>query len=166
MSFFLKIPKEIMFHIMSYTYSPQLKELQNDIIDYTRSVSFIKELYIACWGGVWHLSPAESMDWLENDLIYYINNYEATNEGYTDHFYDVFMRSVQLNTREKVIRMFKHRFGIRPIESDTLQNIHFIFGLLTIQERNDFISGFMNFNEDQDRIVTQQQDAAAEQIEI
>ena len=72
-----KMPTDVINIIFSYYYSPQPKELLDDIKNYTKSLKEIEKIYYDFWIGNWPpafpLAPGQDKDWLINDIICLIN---------------------------------------------------------------------------------------------
>lgn len=130
-----KLPIDIVFKIISYTYNFQNKPLLNDIEDYTKSKTLLLELYHQFW--VFEMS--EDKNWLINDIFAYANNYNATMYGYIDKFYNIFKRNKYLQTKDQI-----DKYVNKLEKKEAITQINIFLGLLTIQERNDIIIAFLN----------------------
>jgi len=139
--FINKLPIDIVFKIISYTYNFQKKTLLNDIEDYTKSKTLLLELYHQFW--VFEMSEyEEEKNWLINDIFAYANNYNATMYGYIDKFYNIFKRNKYLQTKDQIDKY------VNKLEKEqAITQINIFIGLLTIQERNDIIIAFPIINE-------------------
>ena len=133
--FMNKLPIDIVFKIISYTYNFQNKPLLNDIEDYTKSKTLLLELYHQFW--VFEMS--EDKNWLINDIFAYANNYNATMYGYIDKFYNIFKRNKYLQTKDQI-----DKYVNKLEKKEAITQINIFLGLLTIQERNDIIIAFLN----------------------
>ena len=133
--FINKLPIDIVFKIISYTYNFQNKPLLNDIEDYTKSKTLLLELYHQFW--VFEMS--EDKNWLINDIFAYANNYNATMYGYIDKFYNIFKRNKYLQTKDQI-----DKYVNKLEKKEAITQINIFLGLLTIQERNDIIIAFLN----------------------
>ena len=135
--FINKLPIDIVFKIISYTYNFQKKPLLNDIEDYTKSKTLLLELYHQFW--VFEMSEyEEEKNWLINDIFAYANNYNATMYGYIDKFYNIFKRNKYLQTKVQIDKY------VNKLEKEqAITQINIFLGLLTIQERNDIIIAFL-----------------------
>jgi hypothetical protein len=132
MDIFKKLPDEIKWYILSFHANPQPKYLLNDIKHYTSSRNIIQNIYIRRWD--W--SPVESPDeWLDNDLVGYLNNNVATMSGYVNRIYDVFSRHfmAQKYTKTQLISIFNSY----PKNIKRTNNL--LWGILTMEERDGFI---------------------------
>ena len=80
-------PKEIIYLIMSYTINPQPILLRDDIKNYYTSKIIISELYYQRW------IESEDKNWLINDIIAYINDFQPTMYGYSNRFFNLWLRN-------------------------------------------------------------------------
>ena len=91
-----KMPTDVINIIFSYYYSPQPKELLDDIKNYTKSLNIIEKIYYDFWIGNWPPAfppaPGQDKDWLINDIICFANKERATMMGYVDEFYGLWLR--------------------------------------------------------------------------
>uniref|UniRef100_A0A6C0HQT6 Uncharacterized protein n=1 Tax=viral metagenome TaxID=1070528 RepID=A0A6C0HQT6_9ZZZZ len=126
-----KLPKDIRNYILTFTYEPQPFILLNDIRHYIRTRQEIKDWYTNHFA--WEYPNAES-DWLYNDLLGFCNENSALMFGYKAFYFEVFSRAFLLKNKSRdELLMHRHIFRY----SDKTNNV--IWGLLTIQERNEFI---------------------------
>ena len=91
-----KLPTDVINIIFSYYYSPQPKELLEDIKNYTKTLKTIEKIYYDFWIGNWPPAfppaPGQDKDWLINDIISFANKEKATMMGYDDEFYGLCLR--------------------------------------------------------------------------
>ena len=120
------LPIELCHMIISYTYTPQSISLTTDIKNYCATKTDIINLY-----------KEEKQDdydgWLSNDLIGYANRNVATIFGLTDDFYVIFLKYIQLKTREQVDAYF-----ITLMDKDMSAQINIMWGLFTVEDRAVF----------------------------
>jgi hypothetical protein len=120
------LPIELCHMIISYTYTPQSISLTTDIKNYCATKTDIINLY-----------KEEIQDdydgWLSNDLIGYANRNVATIFGLTDDFYVIFLKYIQLKTREQVDAYF-----ITLLDKDMSVQINIMWGLFTVEDRAVF----------------------------
>jgi hypothetical protein len=132
---FNKLPKELIYIILSYTPQPQSKELTNDIRNYYESKKILLQSYHNYWIFICQQNTPADKEWIINDLYRYSNKNTPTMNGYQDEFYELFFRNFNIQTKEEV----NQYITILDNKSlDTLINI--FWGLLNFKERNDFIS--------------------------
>lgn len=124
-----KLPREIIDIIISYTYNPQPAELLEDIRHFNCSRELIYSLFIHNY----HSSQYKYL--LSHDLVYFVNGKNIIDIGYAESFFDFFTRHVLINSIEQVEPYFLQIESI-PVESE----INIIWGLLTPQERSNFIN--------------------------
>lgn len=86
-----KLPMELVFIIISYTYQLQDKYLLNDIKDY-QNIKLVLSLY------------GNSKNWLSNDILYFMNKYNQFNESNEclNEYYLKLFRNPFLQTKEQV----------------------------------------------------------------
>ena len=126
------LPYDLKLYVMSFHGNSQPCYLLNDIKSYLLSRKIIQDIYIERWI---HWDFESPHDWLDNDLMGYMNNDIATMHGYEKRVFDIFLRHFMTRkyTREKLIKIFKNRHQNSKISNNI------IWGLLTIEERNEFI---------------------------
>jgi hypothetical protein len=129
-----KLPQDIIYIIISYTYNLQNKELLDDIQNYTKAKKELLHNYYDYWISYINEEEPEDKYWLINDLISYSNNYKATMYGYTNNFYDIFYRNLLLKTNQDV-----DKYIINLDNKNANSQINIILGLLTKQQRDEFI---------------------------
>ena len=132
---FNKLPIELIYIIISYTYRPQSKELNKDIRNYYQSRKILLQSYHNYWIFICQQNIPTDKEWIINDLYRYSNKNTPTMNGYQDEFYELFFRNFNIQTKEQV----NQYITILDNKSlDTLINI--FWGLLNFKERNEFIS--------------------------
>ena len=132
---FNKLPKELIYVILSYTPQPQSKELTEDIRNFQESKQIILNIYHNYWIFNYQQNEPTDKEWIINDLYGFYNRGTATNNGYVNEFYDLFFRKFNMLTKEQVnkyITIFDNKL------LDTQINI--FWGLLNLKERHEFIS--------------------------
>jgi len=157
-----KLPTDVINKIFSYYYSPQSKELLDDIKNYSKSLKIIEKIYYDFWIGNWPQpfspAPGQDKDWLINDIICFTNKERATCLGYVDEFYGLWIRFLlehiwgHLNlpeeTHNHILRPPNHTekyrkyidrfvFGLEKKSSTT--QVRFFWGILKPSERNQFV---------------------------
>ena len=124
-----KLPDFLKWYILSFHANPQSKELMEDVKDYILSRKVIRTIYRDRWD---EYEYPESEDWLDNDLILHLN-VRPLMRGYEDKLYEVMLRSYIC--QQNVLKYIK--LLLKSKNSRSVNNI--IWGLLTIDERNEFI---------------------------
>ena len=132
---FNKLPKELIYSILSYTPQPQSKELTEDIRNFQESKQIILNVYHNYWIFYYQQNEPTDKEWLVNDLYGYSNRGTAANNGYVNEFYDLFFRKFNMLTKEQVDKY------ITILDNKSLDTqINIFLGLLSFKERNEFIS--------------------------
>jgi len=131
---FGKLPIDIVYRIIPYTYHLQDKYLLSDIKNYHESKKTIDELYHTLF--IINNGDTEPTDkkWLLNDIRVYSNGFYAHIYPYCNIFYNTFFRSIQLQSKEQVNKYIT----ILKKKNITTQ-INIFWGLFTKFERDEFI---------------------------
>ena len=137
--FIEKLPIDIILQIIPYTYNLQNKKLLNDIIHYKKTQTLLLKLYYNYWiiDGQQLDDPDVDKYWLINDIFAYANNHNAIMYGYINNFYNIFKRNISLQTMEEI-----DKYVNKLREKNVNTQINIFLGLLTIDERNDFVTLF------------------------
>jgi len=122
-----RMPREIIDKIIFYTHSCQPQCLIEDI----KHINMVKQDLTIMYRNYWDY---EYNDWLINDIISYANNYNATMYGYVDKFYNIFLRHICL---ENILQV--DQYIIYLGRKEVMSQINIFLGLLTIEERNEFL---------------------------
>jgi len=136
-----KLPIEIFReHIMPYTYNPQPKELCRDI----RSFHYIREYLYKFYHDRWEIfEPGEYINWLENDIIRFLNDDKATMWGYVENYVEKISRLFLFKNKDKkTIRQFIHT-NIMKFQPNF--SIRTFLGLLTPDERIKLVNFTIDF---------------------
>jgi len=133
--FIQRLPIDIVLRIIPYTYGIQDKTLLRDIANYKETRTLLLGLYHTFWKIQMQEEGDEDKNWLINDIMGYANNHKATMYGYVDTFYNIFKRNVFLRSTNEID---KYVFNLDKKEVSSQINI--ILGLLTIEERKDFVN--------------------------
>jgi hypothetical protein len=137
-----RLPIDIVFKIIPYTYTLQHKSLLHDIVNFAKTKKTLLKLYHRYWMDI--EEEDEYKNWLINDIFAYANDYHATMYGYVDNFYRIFERHVclqnqnqnntQSNSKEKINKY------VSNLEKESVETqINIFLGLLNLKERNDLI---------------------------
>jgi len=140
--FIQKLPIDVVFRIIPYTYQPQKKDLLYDITNYKNTKTIMFDLYYHFWIVNMQQQLNEDKNWLFNDLVAYMNDYNATMYGYVDKFYTIFKRNPFLQTNEEI-----RKYMVSLEKKDVSTQINSLLGLLLPDERYDIIVGFIETNE-------------------
>jgi hypothetical protein len=140
---FNKLPKELIYIILSYTYQPQSKELTEDIRSFYESKQKLLQTYHNYWIIICQENEPSDKEWITNDLYRYSNKNSLTIYGYVNDFFLLFYRKFNIRTKEQVYQY------ITKLDNKSLDSqINIFWGLLNPKERNEFISiyNFLYFN--------------------
>ena len=136
---FNKLPKELIYIILSYTYQPQSKELTEDIKNYYESKKILFSTYYKIWIVEYQENEPSDKEWIINDLYRYSNKDFLTMNGYVDEFYELFFRKFNIQTKEQV----NNYIAILDNKSLNTQ-INVFLTLLNPKERNEFMIFFIS----------------------
>ena len=128
-----KLPRDIVDHIIPYTYNTQNKKLLDDIQNYYDTKQAILMLYEESWkqeSDDLDISDYYPNEWLINDIYAYSNNYYPGMYGFVKSFYNIFRRCLFLK-KIKDIEKYVSKLEKKP--SNTQINI--FWGLFTPEER-------------------------------
>jgi hypothetical protein len=132
---FNKLPKELIYIILSYTSQPQSKELTEDIKNFHESKQILLQTYHNYWIFICQENEPSDKEWITNDLYRYSNKNTATMNGHVDDFYKLFFRLFNFKTKEQV-----NQYIIKLDNKSLDSQINIFWGLLNPKERNEFIS--------------------------
>ena len=131
-----KIPNDIIInHIIPYSYHPQPLCLLHDIRSYTREFRFVEDVYYT------EYNPSV----LLCDLIRFSNNGKVAPVYGIEYEYELLLRrSYVLSSKSKrdIIQYVFHNIHDKLLYK-TENKIKFIWGLLTPQERLNFINNYI-----------------------
>jgi len=134
-----KLPHDVIQLIIGYSYNLQSKTLICDIQNYDTSKQQIIYIYDTFWTNYMREAEHEYKNWIVNDIISYMNDYQGTMYGYTPKFH-TFINRVNLQQLNRVLDVNTFNTIIENKEIDTQINI--LWGLLLPQERNEIICRF------------------------
>lgn len=117
-------------HIIPYTYLPQSKELLRDIRNYTQDIKLIEDTYYTRYNEFILLT----------DLLLY-HGYSYNLNYISNSLCDLMNRHIQLKHKD-VIDLNNYIITITK-SSKRKRNIKFIWGLMTPDERNEFINKYL-----------------------
>ena len=133
-----KLPQELHRHVLSYTYSPQPKDLLDDIRNFHTSLHVIKEIY-RCNKTIFageDNAPTWVEDWIINDLYGWLNDDMAVMHGFREKFLHLIQRNPYYSlftrfTTEEIILLL----GMKSGKSE----LRIFWGLLNPNQRQRFI---------------------------
>jgi hypothetical protein len=130
-----KLPIDIIReNIIPYTYTPQSKELINDIHSFNKTKQYLKEVYYVRWKNTFEYEIDADLNWLDNDIHRFFNEDQATMVGYKNNCIIKYKRLYILQKKqlETTIKYISKR-------RKAIQNINIQLGLLVPEERIRFI---------------------------
>lgn len=144
-------PISLKLYILNYVSNPQPTSLLEDIKSYHNDrIEIIYYYQILFDNTVFH--PDDWINWLSNDLYSFMNDYVATMYGYTPNFYkkmlripiihpqyrEMFFGKKNLDDSDYTYKAYKYILKLNTLPSKQIFNI--MFGILTPNERNSFIT--------------------------
>lgn len=139
-----KLPIEILYHVMSYSYKIQPKDLRNDIISFYKTNNNIRNIFTIRYASNSLINKYEYLKHLLFHLVSYLTGIKNMYTNCPYILFDVYKRNYMLKTVENKILFY--------IENNIYSNNYFGFnykmywGLLTPQERNKFIELQISFD--------------------
>lgn len=125
------LPVDIIMRIIPYTYQLQNKILLDDIVNYTETRTAMLDKYYNFWCvDMESRFPDEDKHWLINDILSYVNNYNAIVYGYVDKFNNIFRRNLYMRS---CVEMYVYQLQDKSV----MTQINILLGLLTPEERKD-----------------------------
>mgnify|MGYP001264034708 FL=1 len=116
-SYIALLPSELVLKIISYSYSPQSKELCQDVQSYKKTETYLKNIYREDFHD-----EEEAMGWLSNNICRFLNDDIATMYGYSPRFINIFRRPIQ-NKNKSDIEIARYIETITTILEEPLTNI-------------------------------------------
>lgn len=135
-----KLPIEVInTHVIPYTYKFQSKELMNDIQSFYNVKEYLKKVYYERWKNTFEYEENADLNWLDNDIIRFFNEDQATMYGYKNNCIRKYKRLYILQKKqlETTIKYISKR-------KKANQNINIQLGLLIPNERNRLIDFALN----------------------
>ena len=138
-----KLPKELQQHILEYTYKPQSREILNDIIHFQFSYHFILVWYNNYYQrnhqiqtrARYHDSEINKQILIYDLFEYFNNQFPLRIMNYTEKISQIWKRFPKINSEDQFQQMFE-----TFLSKEITTQIRIFWGILTIEERNDFIS--------------------------
>jgi hypothetical protein len=129
------LPMEIIHIILVYLRQPQSAILLKDIHNFSSTMPIITNKYYRKWIIEWQSGKDEDINWLENDLILYANEYTPTLVGMQPKFKAILGRFCNVKKASQYI--FNNYAYSNNLTAKTRANI--LWGLFTVAERDEFI---------------------------
>lgn len=130
------LPKEIILHhIIPYTYSPQPKNLLEDIRNFSYTLNLISNIYYNRWIVFFHGDNPQDRNWLINDIHRFINQFNIS-------ILEFWNRKFKINNNLSIgtyLSLFS-KYNKTPVESQ----IRIYWSIFTIEERYTFIKIYGN----------------------
>lgn len=126
-----RLPEDVILKIQSYICRPQCLILLDDIESFARCKTLILRDYHEYWIGLMQENEPEDKNWVFNDIVYFLNNYNPMITGYFNPLSEVIKRKTRIDP-PRYIDFLMHE---KPIETA----INIILGLMTSYERSCFI---------------------------
>jgi hypothetical protein len=129
---FQKLPIDIQRHIMGYSYPTQTKALTNDIKSFVADSKCVFQYYEKKYG------IGEALPWIFNDFCVYWSNFLLSLEyAFQDNFLRILSRRHKLCKKICATKLVLLYDG-------NIRAVILIWGLMTSEERKDFIAKFCN----------------------
>jgi hypothetical protein len=129
------LPMEIIHIILVYLRQPQSAILLKDIHNFSSTMPIITNKYYRKWIIEWQSKEGEDINWLENDLILYANEYAPTLVGMQPKFKEILGRFGNVKKASQYI--FNNYAYSNNLTAKTRANI--LWCLFTPAERDEFI---------------------------
>jgi hypothetical protein len=131
-----RLPIEIIYMILIYLREPQSAILLKDIFHFSKTMPILTKIYYDRWIVQQQSEEGEDINWLENDLILYANEYAPTLIGIQHKFKQILGRFSNVKKASKF--NFHEYSNSNKLSPKTKVNI--LWGLFTPVERDEFIS--------------------------
>ena len=130
-----RLPIELIYMILLYLRQPQPAILLKDISSFSKTMTNITNIYYEKWIVVRKSKEGEDINWLENDMILYANEYAPTGVGMQPKFKEILSRFCNI---KKVSRLNFQKYACsNKLSAKTRANM--LWGLFTPGERDDFV---------------------------
>ena len=130
-----RLPEDIIQKIISYSYSPQPKDLLEDIRDYSHTLNFVGNIYHHRWIIEEGESEPEDRNWLANDIIRYISRDDIRGAWLCQ---DLILRRLFLIND----LLQSQRYGYVLDKMSAEQELRRYWGLMLPKERHEMIDRF------------------------
>jgi hypothetical protein len=131
-----RLPIEIIHIILKYLREPQDAKLLKDISHFYKTRINITNIFYNKWIIERQSNEGEDINWLENDLILYANEYAPTFVGMQPKFNKILSRFCNIK-KTKTRYIFNIYAYSNKLSAKIRANI--LWGLFTIEERDEFI---------------------------
>lgn len=131
-----RLPIEIIHIILVYLRQPQDAKLLKDIFHFYKTRINITNIFYNKWIIKRQSKENEDINWLENDLILYANEYHPTGVGMQPKFKEILDRLFNIKKTNQYI-FNNYAYSNYKLSPKTRANI--LWGLFTVEERDEFI---------------------------
>lgn len=134
------LPEEVISKIISYSYSPQSKELCEDVRSYKKTEAYLKKNYRKDYKH-----EADAMGWLANNIYRFLNDDLPTIYGYQPSFINIFKRPIQNHVKSDTeIINYIENLSELSISDYRCIDVNISIALLNISERIQLINWLDN----------------------
>ena len=130
-----RLPIEIIYIILIYLREPQDAKLLADISHFYKTMTIITNNYYKQWIVIRESIREEDINWLENDIILYANQYAPTGIGLQPKFKEILGRFCKV----KKASQFNFHEYVNSNKLSPKTRLNILWGLFTIEERDEFI---------------------------
>lgn len=144
------IPIEIIHIILIYLRNPQEPKLLEDILNFSTTIKIITDLHYDKWITNFKYNPGIDTMWLENNILLYANNNYPTRFEIQPKFKEIIERFVIKQNNNNTYNQYSNNYYQKYSYSNKITlktRINILWGLFTIEERNDFIANYIKENE-------------------
>ena len=135
-----KLPTDVIReHIIPYIHEYQPEDLRKDIHNFFTTKDILFEIYYKQYNII-----EEAKEWIQNDIVRFMNDDIATMFGYTENHIDKFRRVFFL--RDKSDEVIKNHINCLIMNSNIIRCIYNQIGIMTSLEREKMIWFIQNIN--------------------
>jgi len=131
-----RLPIEIIYIILVYLRQPQDPKLLADISHFYKTMHIITNIYYDKWIVQRQSEEGEDINWLENDLILYANEYAPTRVGMQPKFKEILSRFCNV---KKASQYIFNKYAYSNYKLSPKNRATILWGLFTHVERDEFI---------------------------
>ena len=135
------IPDELIYIILNCIHYPQPINLQKDIISF-QSLKYVFEYYYDFWIVKHNGYPNADLHWIENDIIFYVNEYHPTGRGLQPKMSQILDRRCFVFEYKKE-KFYNFILKCNKPDIKHKQIVNILWGLMLPNERSEF-SGYIS----------------------